>query len=150
MNNWNSHNLPGLMGAIGPLLSKKINNSWYYGLAITDIHLNAAGYVHGGTITTLIDHALSAYGWHCMNKVPCITIQLNTNFIRSATADDFLIVKPRLVRQTNTLLFLDAEVSVHSTLIATAQAIFKCLPSKKPAATQSPYPTPASPPQQSQ
>src|SRR5690625_1327465 len=150
MKDWKSHNLPGLMGAIGPLLSKKSNGCWHYGLVITNIHLNAAGYIHGGTITTLIDHALSAHGWQLMNKTPCITLQLNTNFIHSATIGDFLIVKPRLVRQTKTLLFLEAEVTANQVIVATAQAIFKCLPPKKPAATQAPYPTPASPPRQSQ
>src|SRR5690625_4968135 len=98
----------------------------------------------------LIDLAMSAHGRQLMNNTLYISLQLNTNIINTVQIGDCLIVKPRLVRQTKTLLFLEAEVTANQVIVATAQAIFKCLPPKKPAATQSPYPTPASPPRQSQ
>lgn len=116
------------MSTLGPLLSKEQDDSWLYGLVIRDTHLNPAGVVHGGTISTLMDHAFSAICWYATDKVPCVTVQLNVNFMAPAYLGDTLVVHSRVTRKTSSLLFVTGDVSVDGNIIATGQAILKALP----------------------
>lgn len=122
---WREHNLPGLLGVLGPLLSKRENEHWLYGLRIRKDHLNQANIVHGGTVTALMDQALSTVGWSHTNKTPCVTVQLNVSFLGSAAEGDLLIASGRIVRATGSLLFADGSITVNDAVIATAQAILK-------------------------
>lgn len=129
---WREHSPTGLMSTIGPLVSKKQNNSWLYGLLIRDIHLNPAGVAHGGTISTLMDHAFSAVCWSATNKRPCVTIQLGINFLEPAYPDDFLVVNSQITRQTHSLLFVTGQINMADRIIANGQAILKVLGSASP------------------
>ncbi|MFT0548738.1 PaaI family thioesterase [Allopusillimonas ginsengisoli] len=122
---WREHTLDGLMGAVGPLLSKRVDGGWQYGLVVSERHLNAAGVVHGGTITTLLDQALSALAWHHAGKTPCVTVQLNSSFLDAARCGELLIATGRVVRATRSMIFMVGEVMVEECTIATCQGIFK-------------------------
>lgn len=113
------------MGTLGPLLSRQVDEGWEYGLQARDIHLNAANIIHGGVITTLLDQALSALAWQHAGRVPCVTMQLNINFVDSARLGDLMIASGRVVRATRSVLFLDGEIRINGRIIATAQGIFK-------------------------
>ncbi len=127
---WREHLPKGLMSTLGPLLSKKQDEIWLYGLTVRDAHLNPAGVVHGGTISTLMDHAFSAVCWYSTDKTPCVTVQLNVNFVKPAYLGDTLVVNSRVTQKTNSLLFVTGEVSVDGNIIATGQAVLKALPTK--------------------
>ncbi|MCC2596302.1 PaaI family thioesterase [Pusillimonas sp. MFBS29] len=122
---WREHALPGLIGTLGPLLSKRQNDQWLYGLRVRKDHLNQANIVHGGTITALMDHALSIVGWSHAGKIPCVTVQLNVSFLGAAKEGDLLVAGGRVVRATGSLLFTDGSITVNDNVIATAQAILK-------------------------
>lgn len=124
---WRSHELPGLMGTLGPMLTRREDDAWAYALRIHDGHLNQAGAVHGGTITTLADQAISAIAWAQAGKVPCVTVQLNISFLGPATVGQLLVARGRISREAGSLLFLDGTVHANDTLIATAQAVMKRL-----------------------
>ena len=127
---WREHFPTGLMTTLGPLLSKRHEDGWLYGLKIHEKHLNPAGVAHGGIITTLMDHAFSAMAWHVTEKKPCITVQLNTSFIRPAYLNDVLVVNSTLTRKTSSILFVTGDIHVDDNVIATGQAILKMLPSR--------------------
>lgn len=122
---WREHKHDGLMGTLGPMLSRQIDGSWQYGLLVRNGHLNAAKRAHGGAITTLMDQAMSVLAWQHTSRTACVTIQLNINFIGSARMDDLMIATGRVVKTTRSLLFLDGEIRVADATIATAQSIFK-------------------------
>lgn len=122
---WREHTVPGLMGILGPLLSQKEAGQWLYGLRIRQEHLNQANNVHGGTISTLMDQALSAIAWSHANKTPCVTVQLNVSFLGTAKLGDLLVARGRIVRTTGSLLFVDGSITVNNAVIATAQGIMK-------------------------
>ena len=122
---WRTHDVPGLMGALGPLLSQRDGQQWLYGLQVRPEHLNQAGHVHGGTITTLMDQALSAIAWHHAQKTPCVTVQLNVSFLGAAKAGDLLVARGHVVKATGSLLFMDGSIEVNAAVIATAQCIMK-------------------------
>lgn len=125
LSSWREHKLGGLMDAVGPLLSKKIDGSWQYGLMAGERHLNAAGLVHGGAITTLLDQALSALAWRHAGKTPCVTVQLNSSFLDGARRGELLIATGNVVRATRSMIFMVGEVRVEEYIIATCQGIFK-------------------------
>lgn len=125
---WRSHELPGLMGTLGPMLTRREDDGWAYALRVQEGHLNQAGAVHGGTITTLTDQAISAIAWARAGKVPCVTVQLNVSFLGPAALGQLLVARGRVSREAGSLLFLDGTVHADDTLVATAQAVMKRLP----------------------
>ncbi len=124
---WREHQPPGLMTALGPLLSRREGDSWAYGLRLDSRHLNQAGIVHGGTVTALLDHALSTIAWEHSGKVACVTVQLNTSFLRTAKPGELLSARGSVTHSSGSMLFLDGTLRADDTLIATGQAVMKRL-----------------------
>lgn len=124
---WREHRPSGLMSTLGPLLSRREADGWAYGLNLDARHLNQAGIVHGGTLTALMDHALSTIAWEHAGKVACVTVQLNTSFVRAAQAGQTLVARGAVTHGSGSLLFLDGTLHAGDMLVATAQAVMKRL-----------------------
>ena len=63
-------------------------------LDIKPSHLNPAGLVHGGVFSTMLDVVLAMTGSYSsppLHLMPGLTLNLNTQFISAATADDVKI-----------------------------------------------------------
>lgn len=124
---WREHLPPGLMTTLGPLLSRREDGGWVYGLQLDERHLNQAGMVHGGTITALLDHALSTLAWEHAGKTACVTVQLSTSFLQAARPGQLLVARGRVTQSGGSLLFLEGCLQADDTLVATAQAVMKRL-----------------------
>ncbi|AUA56360.1 Uncharacterized protein, possibly involved in aromatic compounds catabolism [Achromobacter spanius] len=134
---WHCKTLPGFAGLIGPLWVRKEGvfnegvrkeaQAWAYGLLATADHLNPAGLVHGGLLTALLDHGLSAIAWQALDRRPCVTVQLDTHFLAPARAGQFLEVRGQLLRATSSLVFMRGELSVAGNVVATGAAVLKVL-----------------------
>lgn len=124
---WHCKTLPGFAGLIGPLWVRKEAQAWAYGLLATADHLNPAGVVHGGLLTALLDHGLSAIAWQALDRRPCVTVQLDTHFLAPARAGQFLEVRGQLLRTTSSLVFMRGELSVAGNVVATGAAVLKVL-----------------------
>lgn len=122
---WRQRTLPGFVGLIGPLWTRKEEPAWAYGLLATAGHLNPAGVVHGGLLTSLMDHALSAIAWEAVGRRACLTVQLDTHFIAAAAEGQFLEARGRVVRATSSLVFMQGQVSAAGVDVITASAILK-------------------------
>lgn len=124
---WRERTLPGFVGLIGPLWTRREDAGWAYGLLTTEAHLNPAGVVHGGLTTSLIDHALSALAWEAMGRQPCVTVQLDTHFLAAVQAGRFLEARGRVVRATASLVFMQGGISVDGEAVLGASAVMKVL-----------------------
>lgn len=124
---WRQRALPGFIGLVGPLWTRQEDAGWAYGLLTTPAHLNPAGLVHGGLLTTLIDHALSAIAWQALERRPCVTVQLDTQFLTAAREGQFLEARGRVVRATGSLVFMQGQVSVAGVELISASAVLKVL-----------------------
>lgn len=124
---WRERTLPGFAGLVGPLWTRKEESGWAYGLLPTEAHLNPAGLVHGGLLTTLIDHALSAIAWEASERRACVTVQLDTQFLAAAREGQFLEARGRVVRATGSLVFMQGQVAVDGVEIVTASSLLKVL-----------------------
>ncbi len=94
-------------------------------------HLNRAGNVHGGLITTLIDAAAGFAG--CYTPVPgnvrkATTLSMSTQFVAKLSAGR-LIATGRVTGGGRKIFHVGVEVrDAHGTLIATGQCTYKYLP----------------------
>ena len=127
LDGWKARALPGFFGLVGPLWTRKEGASWAYGFLAEDKHTNPAGIVHGGMLTTLLDHTLSVIAWEANERKPCITVALDVHFLAPARPGDLVVARGRIVRQTATLAFTQGSLSVGPQEIATASAILKVL-----------------------
>ncbi|HSW04354.1 PaaI family thioesterase [Aquabacterium sp.] len=124
---WKQRSLAGFAGLIGPLWTRQEEISWAYGVLATADHLNPAGLVHGGMLTTLADHALSAIAWEALGRRACVTVQLDTHFLSAGRAGQFLEARGRVVRATSSLVFMQGQVSADGVDLVSASAILKVL-----------------------
>lgn len=122
---WREIKPVGLMGTIGPLLSKRDGAKWRYGLQTDDRHTNFVGIVHGGTIAAIVDQAMSLVGWEAAERQPLVTVHMDTTFLSAAKPGDFLEVDAVLQDKKGSLVFMEANVTSGDRLIAKATGIMK-------------------------
>lgn len=119
---------PGFMKYNGGLFFKKISkNKYEFKSKISKNHLNAAGITHGGYIASLIDAGAGTSAHRSVNNAPCVTISLDLKFIGASRLGDEIIGKTKILKKTNTLIFLFCELICNDKIIASASGIWKIL-----------------------
>ena len=123
---------PGFMKHNGGLLFRNISETEYeFKSTINKNHLNAAGITHGGYIAALIDAGAGTSAHRSANGAPCVTISLDLKFIGASKTDDEIIGKTKILKKTNTLIFLFCELFCNEKIIASASGIWKILKVKQ-------------------
>ena len=123
---------PGFMKHNGGLLFRNISETEYeFKSIINQNHLNAANITHGGFIATLIDAGAGTSAHRAANDTPCVTISLDLKFISSSKVGDEIIGKTKILKKTNTLIFLFCELICNDKIIASASGIWKILKLKQ-------------------
>ncbi|MBN3838758.1 PaaI family thioesterase [Burkholderia sp. Ac-20349] len=115
------------MGLVGPLWSRREADRYVFGVFVTREHVNPAGMIHGGMIASLLDQSVSTAAWEATGRQPCVTVQLDTHFVAAVRPGAFIEARSRIVRQTGTLVFVQAELSVDSATVATGAATIKII-----------------------
>ena len=119
---------PGFMKHNGGLLFRNISETEYeFKSTITKNHLNAAGITHGGYLAALIDAGAGTSAHRAANNAPCVTISLDLKFIDSSKDGDEIIGKTKILKKTNSLVFLFCELTCNNKIIASASGIWKIL-----------------------
>lgn len=111
---------------IGPLYQKWDNDRLICGFRADVQHLNAGGLVHGGMLTTLADHTLSVFIARTVGAV-CATISLNSDYLASARAGDWVQCTPTITRTTRSLIFARAQISASDRPVMSASGVWKRL-----------------------
>ena len=123
---------PGFMKHNGGLLFRNISETEYeFKSTINKNHLNAASITHGGYIAALIDAGAGTSAHRSANGAPCVTISLDLKFIGASKTDDEIIGKTKILKKTNTLIFLFCELFCNEKIIASASGIWKILKVKQ-------------------
>jgi acyl-coenzyme A thioesterase PaaI-like protein len=119
---------PGFMKHNGGLLFRNISETEYeFKSTINENHLNAAGITHGGYIAALIDAGAGTSAHRSAKDAPCVTISLDLKFIGASKTNDEIIGKTKILKKTNTLIFLFCELFCNEKIIASASGIWKIL-----------------------
>lgn len=113
------------MSGAGPLWARREGEGWCYAVWSTQAHLNPAGVVHGGLLATLADHAISTVAWEAAGRVPCVTVQLDTQFLAPVPTGVLIEARAQLVRRTASLLFMRGLLQIEGREVLVAQALMK-------------------------
>ena len=119
---------PGFMRHNGGLLFRNISETEYeFKSIINQNHLNAANITHGGYLAALIDAGAGTSAHRAAANAQCVTISLDLKFIGSSKVGDEIIGKTKILKKTNTLIFLFCELICNNKIIASASGIWKIL-----------------------
>jgi uncharacterized protein (TIGR00369 family) len=122
----------GFMKHNGGLFFRDVSETEFeFKSTINKNHLNAAGITHGGYIAALIDAGAGTSAHRSTNGAPCVTISLDLKFIGASKTGDEIIGKTKILKKTNTLIFLFCELFCDEKIVASASGIWKILKVKQ-------------------
>ena len=122
----------GFMKHNGGLLFRNISESEYeFKSTVNENHLNAANITHGGYLAALIDAGAGTSAHRASNNAPCVTISLDLKFIGTSKSGDEIIGKTKILKKTNTLIFLFCKLTCNANIIASGSGIWKILKVKQ-------------------
>ena len=119
---------PGFMKHNGGVLFRAISETEYeFKTTVNENHLNAAGITHGGYLSALIDAGAGTAAHRASGNAPCVTISLDLKFIGTSKVGDEINGFTRIIKKTNTLIFLFCELKCNNRTITSASGIWKIL-----------------------
>ena len=119
---------PGFMKHNGGVLFKNISETEYeFKSIINEQHLNAAGITHGGYLSALIDAGAGTAAHRSADNAPCVTISLDLKFISASKVGDEIIGNVKILKKTNSLVFLFCELRCNKKIITSASGVWKIL-----------------------
>ena len=118
----------GFMKHNGGVLFRSISEVEYeFKTTINENHLNAAGITHGGYLSALVDAGSGTAAHKAAGNLPCVTISLDLKFIGASKKGDEIIGLTRILKKTNTLVFIFCELKCNSKIITSASGVWKIL-----------------------
>ena len=119
---------PGFMNHNGGVLFRTISeNEYQFKSMINENHLNSAGITHGGYLSALIDAGAGTAAHRAADNAPCVTISLDLKFIGASKIGDEIIGHTKILKKTNTLIFLFCELKCNDKIITSASGVWKIL-----------------------
>ena len=120
----------GFSELTGDMWSKRDGDYWRYGLIAGPQHLNRMGNVHGGMLMTFVDNAIGMAAWQAAGRRPCVTMQLDTQFLAPGLPGDFLECLAKPTRVARSVVFMHAMINAGERDVLSASGIWKVVPQK--------------------
>ena len=118
----------GFMKHNGGVMFRNISNNEYeFKSTINENHLNAAGITHGGYLSALVDAGAGTAAHRSADNAPCVTISLDLKFIGTSRVGDEITGFTKILKKTNTLIFLFCELRCNNKIITSASGVWKIL-----------------------
>jgi acyl-coenzyme A thioesterase PaaI-like protein len=124
---WRVVEATGFIQLIGPFWQRLVNGEPEFALITEDKHHNRRGLVQGGVTMTFADRTCGMTARHVSGKPTMATVQLDVHFVEAGKIGEILISRPRVVRTTRSLIFINTEITVDRRCIAMASGVFKIL-----------------------
>jgi acyl-coenzyme A thioesterase PaaI-like protein len=124
---WRVVEATGFIQLIGPFWQRLVNGEPEFALITEDKHHNRRGLVQGGATMTFADRTCGMTARHVSGKPTMATVQLDVHFVEAGKIGEILISRPRVVRTTRSLIFINTEITVDRRCIAMASGVFKIL-----------------------
>ena len=119
---------PGFMKHNGGILFRTVSETEYeFKTIINEKHLNNAGITHGGYLSALIDAGAGTAAHRVSGNAPCVTISLDLKFIGKSKVGEEVVGFTRILKKTNTLVFLFCELKCNNKIITSASGVWKIL-----------------------
>tara|TARA_B100000886_G_C20197086_1_gene396764 strand:+ start:125 stop:526 length:402 start_codon:yes stop_codon:yes gene_type:complete len=118
----------GFMKHNGGVLFKTISeNEYEFKSIVNENHLNSAGITHGGYLSALVDAGSGTAAHRAAGNMPCVTISLDLKFIGASKKGDEITGYTKILKKTNTLVFLFCELKCEDKIITSASGVWKIL-----------------------
>ena len=118
----------GFMKHLGGLELKQISEIQYeFIVEVKEMHLNTGKIAHGGFLSTIADTGMGTAAHKVAGDKRCVTINLDMKFISAGLLGDKLKGKVKILKKTNTLIFISCEISNSSDIVASASGTWKIL-----------------------
>ena len=118
-----------------PLYAKRTDRAIILGLRLAKPHTNGRGLIHGGLIAALADNAM---GYSCAlvlgGASSLVTISLAVDFVGTAEVGQWLAVESEVIKTGRTICFAQSLIKANDAVIARANANFRVVPKRVPAA----------------
>lgn len=124
---WRVMKNSNLRETLGAVYARREGEWWAYGFRAEERHLNDGGTVHGGILTAFADQAIGLLAWEGLNRARCVTVQLNSLFVKSASLGDFIEARAVVIRATSSLVFMTGDLSVRGETVLRADGVWKKL-----------------------
>jgi uncharacterized protein (TIGR00369 family) len=112
---------------VGPVFETGTVGAKSYAFRVDARHINRRGVLHGGMLMTLADLTLGQAVWDHTDNAPCVTLNMQSHFLKPAKDGDIVQVTPQLVRRTRSLVFMRGDFTVAGEAIFTAATVWKLL-----------------------
>ena len=118
----------GFMKHLGGLELKQISDTQYeFIVEVKEMHLNTGKIAHGGFLSTIADTGMGTAAHRVAGDRRCVTINLDMKFISAGLLGDKLKGKVKILKKTNTLVFIYCEISNSSDIVTSASGTWKIL-----------------------
>lgn len=121
----------GYARAFGPVWIDRAGHRMRF--RVTDQHTNPAGTLHGGAMATFADAQLIVFRAGAEEgRTHCPTISLSLDYLAPATVGAWVEAVVTFVRQTRTMLFTQAIMTVDGEPVARSSAIYRIQEKRNP------------------
>jgi uncharacterized protein (TIGR00369 family) len=110
---------------VGPFFEQGSKGARRFLLMVDERHVNRRGILHGGMLMTFADMALGQAAWDACDNALCVTLSMQSQFLKPAKQGDRVEVMPELVRRTRALMFLRGEFQVGGEAIFLVNSVWK-------------------------
>ena len=118
----------GFMKYLGGLELKQISETQYeFIVEVKEMHLNTGKIAHGGFLASIADTGMGTAAHRAAGDRRCVTINLDMKFISAGLLGDKLKGKVKILKKTNTLIFIYCEISNSSDIVTSASGTWKIL-----------------------
>jgi uncharacterized protein (TIGR00369 family) len=112
---------------VGPVFEHGAAGAKTFAMRAEARHMNRRGVLHGGMCMTLADLTLGQAVWDATDKAPCVTLNMQTHFLKPVREGDIIQVVPELVRRTGGLVFMRGDFKVEGDTVFAVSSIWKLL-----------------------
>jgi len=112
---------------VGPVFENGAPGAKTFAMRVDSRHMNRRGVLHGGMFMTLADLTFGQAVWDATDKAPCVTLNMQTHFLKPVVEGDIIQVVPELVRRTRSLVFMRGDFTVEGEIVFAASSVWKLL-----------------------
>lgn len=98
-----------------------------FAFRVDERHLNLAGVCHGGMLLTFADSSFGLAVWSATDRAPCVTVEMQAQFLSPARKGDLVEVAPEMLRRGRELVFLRGDFRVEERVVLTLNSVWKLL-----------------------
>ena len=112
---------------IGPVYETGPKGARRFAFVVDERHVNLRGVLHGGMYMTFADLALGQAAWDACDRADIVTLNMQSQFLRSAGLGDVVEVLPVATRQTRSIIFIRGDFQVGGETVYACASLWKIL-----------------------